>query len=119
MLDPWRGRANASVVSINGLVTESLAALAVVSGDLDIAERDVAEAFEQANRVGARVSAIRTQLTRARLLAARPDETSKRVALGEARAAAIAARELGMDAVAHAASEMVQSLTAAGTTTST
>ncbi len=75
---PWRGRANSSVVSINGLVTESLAGLAVVAGDLETAERDVAEALEQASRVGARVSATRTRLTRARLLAARGDATSHR-----------------------------------------
>ena len=61
ILDPWRGRANSSVVSINGLVTESLAGLAVVAGDLAAAERDVAEAMEQAHRVGAHVSAIRTR----------------------------------------------------------
>ncbi len=118
LLEPWRGRANSSVVSINGLVTESLAGLAVVSGDLDIAERDVAQALEQASRVGARVSATRTRLTRARLLAARGDAASVHVALDEARAAADTARELGMDAVAHAATQLVKSLTA-GTTTST
>ena len=64
ILDPWRGRANSSVVSINGLVTESLAGLALVAGDLAAAERDVAQALEQATRVGARVSATRTRLTR-------------------------------------------------------
>ena len=71
ILEPWRGRANSSVVSINGLVTESLAGLALTARDYDRAERDATEALEQAARVGARVSATRTRLVQARLLAAR------------------------------------------------
>ena len=71
ILEPWRGRANSSVVSINGLVTESLAGLALTARDFDRAERDASEALEQAARVGARVSATRTRLVQARLLAAR------------------------------------------------
>ena len=59
ILEPWRGRANSSVVSINGLVTESLAGLALTARDFDRAERDASEALEQAARVGARVSATR------------------------------------------------------------
>ena len=116
ILDPWRGRANSSVVSINGLVTESLAGLAVVAGDFAAAERDVAEALEQANRVGARVSATRTRLTRARLLAARGDANSLQTALAEARAVAVAAREIGMGAVERRATDLAASL---ATSTST
>ena len=115
ILDPWRGRANSSVVSINGLVTESLAGLAVVAGDLAAAERDVAQALEQANRVGARVSATRTRLTRARLLAARGDAESTLVARTEAREAAAAAGSIGMGAVERRANELAASLAAART----
>jgi ATP/maltotriose-dependent transcriptional regulator MalT len=115
ILDPWRGRASSSVVSINGLVTESLAGLAVVAGDLAAAERDVAQALEQANRVGARVSATRTRLTRARLLAARGDAKSTQVARTEAREAAAAAGSIGMGAVERRANELAASLAAART----
>ncbi len=51
-LEPWRGRANSSVVSINGLVTESLAGLAFVAGDLERAEREANEALDQADSGG-------------------------------------------------------------------
>ena len=67
-LDPWRGRANASTVSINGFVTESLAGLALACGRLEQAETDCAEAMEQAERTGAAVSCLRIRLTHARLL---------------------------------------------------
>ena len=107
ILEPWRGRANSSVVSINGLVTESLAGLALTAGDLDRAERDAREAVEQAARVGARVSATRTRLVQARLLAARGDRGD---ALEAARAVEAEARAIGMAAVARLAAELAASL---------
>ena len=114
MLEPWRGRSNSSVVSINGLVTESLAGLAVVAGDLAAAERDIADALEQAGRVGARVSATRTRLTRAQSQAMH-GAARAHDALSEARAAQTAAREIGMGAVERRATELAQSLVTATT----
>jgi class 3 adenylate cyclase len=67
LLRPWRGRANSTVVSINGLVTESLAGLALAAGRLDQAATDCAEALEQARRCGATVSEVRSRLALARL----------------------------------------------------
>lgn len=110
ILDPWRGRANASVVSINGLVTESLAGLAFVMGDLDRAASDASEALEQARRVGARVSAIRTQLVQARLLGARsrPDEAG--AAVSAARAVEAEAAAIGMATVERTAARLAESI---------
>ena len=107
ILEPWRGRASSSVVSINGLVTESLAGLALTAGDLDRAEHDADEALEQAARVGARVSATRTRLVQARLLAARGERGD---ALREARFVEAEAAAIGMAAVARLAAELAASL---------
>ena len=107
ILEPWRGRANSSVVSINGLVTESLAGVALTAGELDRAERDADEALEQAARVGARVSATRTRLVQARLLAARGDRGA---ALREARFVEAEAAALGMAAVERLTAGLVASL---------
>jgi hypothetical protein len=111
ILDPWRGRANSSVVSINGLVTESLAGLAFVAGDLERVERDVAEALEQATRVGARVSSVRSRLVQARLMAARaatPDDIER--AAAAARAVEHEAGSIGMKAVERTAAMLADSI---------
>jgi hypothetical protein len=110
ILAPWRGRANSSVVSINGLVTESLAGLAFVAGDLERAERDIAEALEQATRVGARVSAIRTRLVQARLAAARSTPADATRAAATARTVEREAGAIGMKAVERAAARLAESI---------
>lgn len=110
ILAPWRGRANSSVVSINGLVTESLAGLAFVAGDLERAERDIAEALEQATRVGARVSAIRTRLVQARLTAARATPADATRAATAARTVEREAGEIGMKAVQRVAASLAESI---------
>ena len=107
ILEPWRGRAASSVVSINGLVTEALAGLAFVTGDLDRAERDADDALAQAVRVGARVSATRTRLLLARLFARRGERES---ALAAAQAVEADAREMGMAAVQGSAADLVSTL---------
>ena len=105
LMAPLRGRANISVVSSNGLVTESLAALAVVAGRLDAAAADVAEALAQADLLDARISTARSTLTLARLHAAHGRDL-------DARAAALAtcgmARELGMARLATQAEGLVR-----------
>ena len=110
ILEPWRGRANSSVVSINGLVTESLAGLALTARDFDRAESDASEALEQAARIGARVSATRTRLVQARLLAARGDRGG---ALREARFVEAEAAAIGMAAVERLTAGLVASLESA------
>jgi tetratricopeptide (TPR) repeat protein len=112
ILQPWRGRANSSVVSINGLVSESLAGLALVAGDLDRVERDVDEALEQANRVGARVSAARTRLARARMLAARGRPGDPELALAELHAVEEEAAAMGMATVHRRATSLAESIDA-------
>jgi hypothetical protein len=93
VMSPLRGRANSSVVSMNGLVTEQLAALAVVMGDLPRAHGDAMEALAQAQRLGARVSATRVLLTLARwAIAAGESELAEQYA----KEAADQADELGM-----------------------
>lgn len=67
LLEPWSGRANAGVVAINGLVSESLAGLAVVAGAFDTANRHAIQAAAQAERVGAPISLVRTRLAQCRL----------------------------------------------------
>jgi tetratricopeptide (TPR) repeat protein len=97
LMAPLRGRANISVVSGNGLVTESLAALAVVAGRLDAAADDVADARAQADVLDAPVSAARSALTLARLHAAHGRDAA---ATAAAAVAAEGARRVGMARVA-------------------
>ena len=97
LMAPQRGRANISVVSANGLVTESLAALAVVAGMHAEAHVDALEALDQANRLRAPVSATRTRLTLARWAAATDDPARRRAYAEEALADA---ERLGMHRVA-------------------
>jgi tetratricopeptide (TPR) repeat protein len=110
ILQPWSGRANSSVVSINGLVSETLAGLALVAGDLERVELDVADALEQANRVGARVSATRTRLVHARLLAARHRPGDPEQALAEVRAVEAEAAAMGMATVRRRAASLAESI---------
>jgi hypothetical protein len=84
--------------------------LAFVANDLERAERDIAEGLEQATRVGARVSAIRTRLVQARLMAA------KAATPGDAARAEAAARTvereagvIGMKAVQRTAAGLAES----------
>ncbi len=70
------------------------------------------EALEQATRVGARVSATRTRLTRARLLAARGDADSMQMRSPKRDSAAAAAEAIGMAAVERRATELAASLAA-------
>jgi hypothetical protein len=109
VLDPWRGRAATSVVSYNGFVTELLGLLALTMGDLDLADRDLGEAIEQAERLGTRVSLVRSRFGRARALAARGLLDA---ALAEAEAVESEARVLGTTAVADAARALATRCTA-------
>jgi hypothetical protein len=114
VMSPLRGRANSSVVSMNGLVTEQLAALAVVTGDLARAQSDAMEALAQAQRLGARVSATRVLLTLARwAVAAREPE----MAAQYAEEAQTQAAELGMRRVRAQAAAVLASLTREGSST--
>jgi len=114
VMSPLRGRANSSVVSINGLVTEQLAALAVVMGDLGRAHSDAMEALAQAQQVGARVSSTRVLLTLARwAVAAGEMEMAAQYAL-EAQSQA---SELGMRRVHTQASALLATVGREGSTT--
>ncbi len=111
MLEPWQGRANASVVSTNGLVTESLAGLALAGGHLDRAQRHCDEALAQSRRVGARVSEIRTLLTQARLRALRRGEGDVEAALSELDEVTSAASSLGLATILQGAEALRTVLT--------
>ena len=100
LMAPQRGRANISVVSSNGLVTESLAALALTAGAHATARQDALEALDQAGRLAAPVSATRTRLTLARWAAATGDATLQQSYAAEAFADA---ERLGMHRVAEQA----------------
>jgi len=100
LMAPQRGRANISVVSANGLVTESLAALAVAAGRYADAQVDALEALDQANRLRAPVSATRTRLALARCAAATGDDVLRR---SHATEAVADAERLGMHRVAQQA----------------
>lgn len=104
LMAPQRGRANISVVSCNGLVTESLAALAMVAGRLDVAHADALEALDQANHLGAPISATRTRLTLARCTAATGDDAQQHSA---AAVALEEAERLGMLRVAEQARQLL------------
>lgn len=107
LMAPQRGRANISVVSSNGLVTESLAALGVVAGRFEQAHADALEALEQADRLHAPVSATRTHLTLARWAAATGDAARQR----EYAARALAdAERLGMRRVARQAAALLSAV---------
>ncbi|MEN9643455.1 MAG: hypothetical protein RL238_124 [Actinomycetota bacterium] len=108
LMAPQRGRANISVVSANGLVTESLAALAVVAGMHTEALDDALEALDQANRLHAPVSATRTRLTLARWATATGDTARQRSYAAEALAEA---ERLGMRRVADQARSLLAPVT--------
>lgn len=110
-LRPWSGRANTSVVSLNGLVTETLAGLSVARGDLDTAELDAEAAIAQATKLGARISAARTHLTRARLWARRAGPGDRERAADEARRCAALAADLGLRRVRAQAEALAGELT--------
>ncbi len=112
MLTPWRGRANATTVSTNGLVTESLAGLALACGRLDQSQRDCDEALEQSRRVGARVSEVRTVLTQARLRLARGHEGDVAAAIGELERVKNEASTMGLASILRQADKLL-ALTAA------
>lgn len=99
LLEPWRGRANATVVSINGLVTESLAGLALAAGRLDQAASDCAEALDQARRCGATLSEVRSRLTWARLALRRDAPGDLEVAIREIDGVRHDAARLGLGTV--------------------
>ena len=111
VMSPLRGRANSSVVSVNGLVTEQLAGLALMMGDLSAAHADAMEALAQAQRTGARVSATRTLLTLARWAVATGEWEMAEAYATEARAQA---DEIGMRRVAAQAAEVLTLVTAQG-----
>ena len=112
IMRPLRGRANSSVVSMNGLVTEQLAGLAIVMGDLPVAYADAMDALEQAQRLGARVSATRTLLTLARWAWASGEWEMAGQYAAEAHAQA---DEIGMARVAAQAAELLASASKQGT----
>jgi class 3 adenylate cyclase/tetratricopeptide (TPR) repeat protein len=110
-LAPWRGRTAMSVVSYNGLVTELLGLLAFAMGDLDRAARDLDEAIEQAERIGAAGSLARSRFGRAKVHAARGSAAE---AAALATRAAAEADEIGMTVLAEAASELADGLAMVG-----
>ena len=107
LLEPWRGRANASVVSTNGLVTESLAGLALACGRLNQAQRDCDEALEQSRRVGARVAEVRTLLTQARIRWRRSGEGDVASSMADLERVRSDASELGLASILRQADELV------------
>ena len=111
IMEPLRGRANSSVVSMNGLVTEQLAGLAVMIGDLPRARADALEALAQAQRLGARVSTTRTLLTLARWAVAAGESE---MAAQYAQEAQVQAQELGMRRVAGQAAAVLEELAKQG-----
>jgi class 3 adenylate cyclase len=114
VMSPLRGRANSSVVSMNGLVTEQLAALAIVMGDLPLAQTHAMEALAQAQRLGARVSATRVLLTLARWAVASGE---LEMAAQYAEEAVAQAAELGMRRVHAQAAAVLASLAREGSST--
>ncbi len=113
LLEPYRGRANSAVVAFNGLVSESLAGLALAAGNLQRAEYDAAEALAQAERVGAPISAVRTRLTQCRILAERggPGDIDEAIVL--AHRVSDDAWKLSLATVQRRAEELMTSLRSA------
>lgn len=104
---PQRGRANISVVSGNGLVSESLAGLALVAGWPDEAIRHALDALAQAERLGTPLSTARSLLALARAQRAVGDIEAGR---DHARAAGHVARTHGMELVTAQAEELLAAL---------
>ncbi len=110
LLDPFRGRANSAVVAFNGLVSESLAGLALVAGNLPQAERDAVEALAQAEKVGAPISAVRTRLIQCRVLVDRGGAEDLDRAIVLAHRVAEDASEFSLATVHRRAEELMTSL---------
>lgn len=110
VLDPWRDRSGSSPVSITAFAIQVLAELAIVAGDLDRAEHDLAQAIALEERIGARVARTRTRLASARFYLARADEGDVALARDELLIARSESAAMGMAGVERRATELLDAL---------
>jgi tetratricopeptide (TPR) repeat protein len=105
LLDPWATMISYPGVGVGASVSHHLAELALVEGDIDLADRHHAVAARVHDQLGGAIWIARTQYQAGRLLRERG---SPRAAHESFARALDAAERLGMTVVARNASEMLQ-----------
>lgn len=110
LLLPHRACYLNAITALYGAVPRALGAVARARGDLDLADRHLAEAAAMEERIGAQPALALARLEHARVLAERGHGGDRDRALTLAQKASSAARRLAMPPLATAASALVDEL---------